>query len=166
MNRTPVDVELKPPTLAAAQMMFDIASATPAVDTYPEYFYLTMCRDFAATSLVAHEGDTPVAYALAYAKHEDPSVLFIWQLASVQRPRNRGVAKRLIRGLINSRLDTLFYVEATIDLQNNIIYNVLNKIAVEYGVPMNTFPLFEARHFSANHPPEHLIKLGPFRKAA
>lgn len=72
-----VTVDVRPPTLETAAIMFDIALNSRAVDTYPEYFYLTMCRDFAATSLVAHEGSRAIAYALAYAKHEDPGVLFI-----------------------------------------------------------------------------------------
>lgn len=161
-----VEVDLRPPTLETAQVMFDIASSSSAVDTYPEYFYLTMCRDFSATSLVAYQEGSPVAYALAYAKYEDPGVLFIWQLAAVRKLRPIGVAKHLIRALIDSRREHLSYVEATIDLDNVIIYNVLAKIAKEYGVEMNIFPLYEGRHFTIDHRPEHLIKLGPFKGAA
>lgn len=100
----PDSVEIQPPTLEAAQIMFDIACNSDAVDTYPEYFYLTMYRDFAATSLIAQEQSRPIAYAIAYAKHEDPGVLFIWQIAAVTKSRSRGIARRLIRALIDNRV--------------------------------------------------------------
>ena len=157
-----ITVDVRPPTLDTASIMFDIALNSRAVDTYPEYFYLTMCRDFAATSLVAHEGGRAIAYALPYAKHEDPGVLYIRQLAAIQEPRSRGVAQQLIRSLIDNRRDDLAYVEATIDLDNTIIYNVLSKIANEYGVVMKTYPLYEDHHFTIDHRPEHLVKIGPF----
>lgn len=101
---------LRPPTVADGADLWRIAEGTGVLDTNTPYAYLLWARDFAETSVIAEVEGEPAGFITGYLKPNDPSTLFIWQVAVDSTFRGRGLAKKMLFELVTrssaARLET------------------------------------------------------------
>src|SRR5699024_12569821 len=77
-----------------------IPRGSGTLDPNTSYAYLSMARDFAATSRLAASAGEPVGVGLGYRRPAAPERLFVWQIAVDESQRGRRVAACLLDGLL------------------------------------------------------------------
>lgn len=141
-----------------------VAKAADELDLNSSYMYLLFARDFADTCRIAVVDDEVVAFVLAYRRAEDPSCLFVWQVAVDEDHRGEGLARRMLDDLISASADTdspISTVETTVTDDNIASRSLFKSLAERWGAELKTTSLFDESHFPDDHETERLHLIGP-----
>lgn len=137
------------------------------MDVNSPYAYALWCRDFAATSVVARDGeDRVVAYVTGFVRPESSDTYFLWQVAVDSAHRGQGLARRML-DFVGDRIAErgLRYLEATVTADNTASRALFGSFARDRGTEAVWSPLFTGEHFPRTtppHDPEDLVRIGPF----
>jgi L-2,4-diaminobutyric acid acetyltransferase len=158
--------DLRRPTIADGGAMWRLAQAAGHLDVNSSYAYLLWCRDFAATSVVAHTaGPDPElgGFITGYRRPDDADVLLVWQVAVSPSHRRRGLAMAMLDHLVGdlARYEGR-WIETTVTPDNEASRAMFTNLAARHGVVCDERVLFERGAFPDEHEPEHLLRLGPF----
>ena len=136
------------------------------LDTNSCYAYLLICRDFSATSLVATISDQVMGFVSAYVPPDRPDVVFVWQIGVSADARKRGIARRLLKALIDTVADReIHYLEATVTPSNTASRRLFEKVAQETGGEFRVLPGFSQADFGTpDHEPEDTIRISLNRR--
>lgn len=119
-------------------------------------------RTFARTSVVATAGDELVGFVLGLSVPDEPSTLFVWQIAVAPAGRGRGLGLDLLRWLDDRVQPT--HLEATVTPSNTASQRLFAAFARDRGAPLEVRPWASAGEFpEAGHEPEDLHRIGPLR---
>ncbi|GAU68438.1 probable L-2,4-diaminobutyric acid acetyltransferase [Streptomyces sp. NBRC 110611] len=166
----PEGFKLDTPRVADGAAIWRIARDSKALDLNSSYSYLLWCRDFAATSVVARDGEgEPAAFLTGYVRPERPETLVVWQIAVDDAHRGKGLAAALLDELTLRALDKLDirFVETTITPGNAASNRLFASFAERHSVPVRREVLFDAGLFpEQGHEPEVLHLIGPFTPSA
>jgi L-2,4-diaminobutyric acid acetyltransferase len=152
-----------PPLLADAVHMREIAAASRVLDVKPRYAYALMCRDFAATSIVARLGDRVVGYVTGYLRPDAPDTLFVWQVAVHADARGRRAGATMLDDLVE-RVRPAF-LETTITADNAASIALFSGLAQRRDAAVDRSELFDSAVLGADHDPEFLYRIGPMNNA-
>ncbi len=158
-------VELRTPDPRDAAAVYGLVIRSGVLDANSPYCYLLLCRDFAATSLVAEASDKIVGFVAAYRPPSRPETLFVWQIGVDARARRRGLGRRLLEGLL--RLPAcagITHVEATVTPSNIASRRLLENFAKTLGATcvFDASAGFPAPLFGdAGHEQEDCVRIGP-----
>ncbi len=158
------DVALRRPSVADACSLRRIVIESRILESNTLYAYLLLCRDFAETCVIAENEQDVVGFVLAYRPPQRVDVLFVWQIAVVERARQRGLAKQMLNHLI-SRTHPLGvqFLEATVTADNKASRNMFESFARSIGVTSQFQVGFRREDFGTEpHEPEDLFRAGPF----
>ena len=156
-------VSLKKPDEQDAAGMWSLVKNIPNLDLNSLYSYLMLCSHFRDTCVVAKMDDEVVGFVTAFVSPEDPSTLFIWQLAVHPKSRKTGLATQMVQELLQ-RPDTesVRYVEATVTPSNNPSSGFFKNIADLYQSPCDVREKFPPHLFGdTHHERELLYRIGP-----
>ncbi|WP_181690373.1 diaminobutyrate acetyltransferase [Streptomyces sp. NBRC 110611] len=170
IRELPEGFKLDTPRVADGAAIWRIARDSKALDLNSSYSYLLWCRDFAATSVVARDGEgEPAAFLTGYVRPERPETLVVWQIAVDDAHRGKGLAAALLDELTLRALDKLDirFVETTITPGNAASNRLFASFAERHSVPVRREVLFDAGLFpEQGHEPEVLHLIGPFTPSA
>ncbi len=157
-------VEFRRPRREDGAAVHSLIAACPPLDLNSPYAYLLLCTHFAGTSAVALHDGRVAGFVGGYLKPEDPSVLFIWQVATDPAVRGRGVGAGLLEAVLaRPACRQVRYLEATITPSNEGSWTLFRAFARTHGAPCQEAPAFGAADFGGSaHEPEHLLRIGPF----
>ncbi|WP_067462622.1 diaminobutyrate acetyltransferase [Actinomadura macra] len=162
-NETNVDVQLQEPSLADGPDLWRIARDSRVLDVNSPYSYTLWCRDFAGTSVVAHDGGAACGFITGYARPSRPDTLFVWQVAVDEAHRGQGLARRMLDWLAARGHR---FMEATVTPGNTASTAMFESFARDQGCELSRSPLFGAEHFpEGGHEPEVLFRIGPLSTA-
>ncbi|WP_199485077.1 diaminobutyrate acetyltransferase [Actinomadura craniellae] len=145
------------PTIADGRELWQMARESKTLDLNSPYAYTLWCRDFAATSVVAHGTGGPCGFIIGYARPSRPDTLFVWQVAVARSHRGQGLARRMLGELATGRR----YVEATVTPGNEPSTRLFESFARERDTALTRSPIFTEDHFPTPHEPEVLFRIGP-----
>ncbi|MGN7612323.1 diaminobutyrate acetyltransferase [Magnetococcales bacterium HHB-1] len=161
-------MEVKPlfrrPSIRDGKALWEMVRDDGVLDLNSPYFYLTFCRDFSRTSMVAEQDGELIGMALGYRPESRPDTLFIWQISVKRAYRRRGIARRLIQRLmVQSDHCAFSYLEATVTPANKKSEKLFRAVAAAFNLSLERRICFQETFFpeTQQHEPEILFKLGP-----
>lgn len=149
-----------------ASAIWEFVRHEPSLDTNSCYAYLLLCSDFAETSVVAHAGDQLMGFAVGYVPPQRPEALFVWQIGVAQEARGHGLARRLLKELLQGAFSRgIRYLEATITPSNKPSWQLFQSLADSLDCELKRAPGFAADDFGGDqHEAEQLIRIGPLKE--
>lgn len=156
-------ISYRRPAIADAVAIETLVRACPPLEHNSLYAYLLIATHFAGTSAVAMQAGRCVGFVAAYRRPDDPSVLFIWQVAVDARLRGHGVARLLVADIL-ARPDVcdVRYVEATVTPDNRPSRRLFEAFAAARRADLCETIAFTPADFGpAGHHAEHLLRVGP-----
>jgi L-2,4-diaminobutyric acid acetyltransferase len=161
----PEGLKLDQPRLEDGAALWRIARDSRVLDVNSSYSYLLWCRDHAATSIVARDGEGEVTgFITGYLRPREPRTLFVWQVAVDQGQRGRGLAAAMLDALVARTaaefgVDT---VETTVTPDNAPSNRLFASFALRHALPIRREVLFGAELFpESGHEPEVCYRFGP-----
>lgn len=159
---SPQDVTIRTPTTSDGGAMWRLARDTGSLDLNSSYAYLLLARHFASTSRLAVADGEPVGFLSGYRLPEDPSCLFVWQVAVDERMRGRRVAARLLDAAVDGS-PGVTRVETTVTTDNADSRRLFSRWAQRRGATLTETTGFEAAHFPDGHEAEPLLVIDGIR---
>ena len=94
------------PRVADGSALWSLARAN-GLDENSPYAYLLWAEYFADTMVVAtteDDDDTPVGFVTAFARPDEPTTVFVWQIGVDEGHRRRGIAGALLDHLATATI--------------------------------------------------------------
>ncbi|GAA3409367.1 diaminobutyrate acetyltransferase [Paenibacillus hodogayensis] len=127
------------PTPGDAGAVWRLVKESGALDANSAYCYMLLFLHFAETCLIAEREGRIQGFVTAYVPPTDSRALFVWQIAVAPEARGRGVAKALLRRLLElpagRRAERL---EATVSPNNALSRRLFEALARDRGAPCET----------------------------
>lgn len=149
-----------------AAEMWRLVRQSGGLDLNSPYAYLLLCRHHHRTCLVVEEEGQLVGFVTAYVPPAEPDVVFVWQIAVAASHRRRGLARRLIRQLLD-RCPYVRFLECTVTPSNHASLQLFRDLAAAQGTGFSRTPGFAAGDFppgSPAHEQEDIVRIGPLDK--
>lgn len=158
------DILLRVPDAEDGPALFDLIAACPPLDQNSRYCNLLQVTHFAETAVVAELDGDVVGAITGYLKPQDPTILFIWQVAVHERARGRRLATRMMEAIADREVcRQVRFLETTIEPDNAASWKAFEKFAEARNAPSDQSLLFSReRHFAGTHGDEVLLRIGPF----
>ena len=160
-------ITLRAPRGGDAVAIRDIAAATGTLDVNSVYAYHLLATDFAATSMVADDGDRLRGFITGYHPPRRPDVLFVWQVAVSPDAQGGGLAGAMLDELVarvrRQRRGHPVVVEATVAPSNTASRAFFTGFARRHGVPLAEAPHIPGALLdpAGGHEDEPLLRIGP-----
>lgn len=163
-GRAAPDVILSAPGVRHGASIHRLVEACKPLDLNSTYAYLLLCEHFAETCVHAQRGGRTVGFISAYRPPKESDVLFVWQVAVAAEMRGRGLARAMLRELVNRPvLRDCRYLETTVSPSNMPSRRLFHSLARERGAAITERVLFSEADFGPEpHERETLIRIGPF----
>lgn len=163
------DVRMRTPTVSDAAMMWNLLIAA-GLDRNSPYAYLLVCSDFAATSLVADDGEGLVGAVAAYRPPPRPQAVFVWQVGVADRARGQGLARRMLHEVLALPANAdATELTATVTPDNEPSLRLFRGLARDLGTGCEESPRFLAEHFppgAGDHQREDELVIGPVDRSS
>jgi len=168
-------IELRQARVPDAASIWRLVRDSGVLDCNSSYLYLLLCRDFSDTCVVAERGEETVGFVTAYRLPRDPSVLFVWQIGVCSTARRQGLAKRMLRDLLD-RQDVEQpprFLEATVAASNIASRRLFQSLAADIGATLveeegflvSDFPAAVSDDPAEAHEAEPRLRIGPLPSA-
>jgi L-2,4-diaminobutyric acid acetyltransferase len=158
----PSQIRIECPSAGDGPVLWRLARDSGELDLNSPYAYLIWCRDFAATSVVARDGERTVGFITGYRRPDAGDTLFVWQVAVDPAYRGQRIGVRMLDGIGDAmRRLGCRYMEATVTPGNIASARMFASFARACDAPLATTEGFESTLFPDNHQPEDLIRIGP-----
>jgi L-2,4-diaminobutyric acid acetyltransferase len=157
---------LRKPTALDGIRVNELVACSPPLDTNSIYCNLLQCSHFSNTAIAAELGGELVGFISGYQPPGKTETLFIWQLVVSSKARGRGLAKKMVEGLLNRpSLSHLRYIETTIGPDNDASWGVFRSLAKKWRAVTDEKVMFESQaHFHGKHDDEILFTIGPIER--
>lgn len=161
-------VTIESPSVDDGPELLRLADESGVLDVNSPYSYLLWCRDFAATSVVARlarpDGASQVVgFVTGYRRPDEPSTLFVWQVALAAAAQGRGVAGQMLDTLFD-QIPGVDRMETTVTPDNKPSIRMFTAFAERRGAAVDVRELFGAGQFAPGHEPENLYRIGPITR--
>jgi L-2,4-diaminobutyric acid acetyltransferase len=155
---------LRAPRAEDAAPLRRLLAAVGRLERNSCYTYLLLCTHFATTCLLAERSGQLVGFVLAYRPPSDPESLFVWQVGVAQSARGSGLARRMLRSLLEQPgcRDARF-LTATVSPDNVASRAMFRSFARARGALCEETRGFCASLFDEPHPTENLLRVGPLK---
>lgn len=156
-------VILRKPTAEDGQLVHQLITRTPELDSNSCYCNLLQCSHFADTSIIAEKQGTTLGFISGYRKPDNPQTLFIWQVAVSSEARGCGLGSKMLNQLIErDENSAITHLETTITETNNASWALFNRLAEHFNAPLERSVMFDRiTHFNDEHDSELLARIGP-----
>ncbi|RWP85331.1 MAG: diaminobutyrate acetyltransferase [Mesorhizobium sp.] len=158
-------VTFRKPTSNHAAGVGALIALCPQLAPNSLYCDLLLCTHFADTCTVAERAGEVVGWLSAYRPPNEPSTLFMWQIAVHPAVRNTGVGKGLIVSALNRPCcKSVTHIKATIALTNKASNSLFAILARDLGAPIQQVLWFDRdAHFNGLYESEYMISIGPIK---
>lgn len=149
-----------------ASALWRLVKNAGTLELNSSYFYLAFAQFFGDTCLVAEdtskEKPQTLGGIIAFRAPADPKVLFVWQIGVLPEARGQGLAKRMLKALLQLPACTeTEYLQATITKNNAASRGLFQSFARTMGADCNISSFFTADLFPTPHDEEELFSIGP-----
>ncbi|NIZ10762.1 diaminobutyrate acetyltransferase [Pseudooceanicola sp. HF7] len=163
---------LRKPVAEDGEAIFELVRACKPLDENSMYCNLVQCDHFADTCVVAEvEGKGVVGWISGHQVPNDPTALFVWQVAVSPEARGMGLGGKMLSHLVNRpALSGVRFMKTTITKDNDASWALFRRFASRIGGELSHEPHFtKGNHFGGRHDTEHMVTIalrGGLRKAA
>lgn len=144
-----------------------LIATCPPLDENSLYCTLLQCTDFASTCMLALRDGEIIGWVSGYRPPDEPTTLFIWQVAISGEARGLGIGKALVANLLAA--DGAKGVErlrTTITKGNEPSWAMFRAIAADLKASLTDEEWFRRDHeFAGRHDTEFLVTIGPLGAA-
>ena len=163
---TDIALTLRLPRLEDGPAMCQLVQETTPLDPNSCYAYLLLCTHFSDTCIVAEEGRELVGFVSAYRPPKNADVLFVWQVGVKPSARGKGLAKIMIRTLLErDTCQNVNFLEATVTPSNVASQTLFRSLANAYEAHCDETCWFPPEAFGAGeHEAEVLFRIGPLQE--
>jgi L-2,4-diaminobutyric acid acetyltransferase len=169
MTSSPVPLELNQPTSEDGPALYHLIERCPPLDPNSRYCNLLQCAHFGDTSVLAWSNwqgpeQLLVGSVTGYIPPQQPTVLFIWQVAVAVEGRGKGLAKSMLMNLLKRpACREVQFIETTITLDNQASWGLFRSLARDLKCGCEEAHFFDQQqHFDGQHQSEFLCRIGPF----
>ncbi|CAH7232505.1 L-2,4-diaminobutyric acid acetyltransferase [Vibrio chagasii] len=141
--------------------IFNLIAQCPPLDTNSSYCNFLQSTHFSKTCLIARYDGEVSGFISGYLKPEDPTTLFVWQVAVSPKYRGKGLARQMLRALLSREvLQGVRAIETTITRDNVASWALFKKVDAQNGQKgsVSTF-LDQTTHFKGKHDTEYLYRI-------
>jgi len=165
-NRGEAGIHLREPCAEDGAALNQLVEACPPLDPNSLYCNLLQCTHFRSTSIAASEAGQLLGFISGYLIPESPDTLFIWQVAVAPAGRRRGLALRMLKGILERpACERVEFVHTTVNPDNTASRLLFGALARDFEAPLRESVLFDRKtHFAGAHPDELLLNIGPLRR--
>ncbi len=158
-----MNITLRTPHSEDGLAVHQLVEQSPPLDTNSLYCNLLQASHFAKTSIAAEAEGELVGFVSGYRKPSAEDTYFLWQVVVGEKARGQGLAKRMIRSLMErDALSDISYLETTITPDNEPSQRLFKSLAREWETELDVDILFEKdNHFGGRHESEELYRIGP-----
>ena len=158
---------LRRPRIADGQSVNALVAACPPLDKNSLYLTLLQCTHFAETCVLAERSDTSgtiAGFVSGYLVPNDPTTLFIWQVAIAERARRRGLALLMLNELLRRAVcREVRQVQTTITPSNAGSWALFRALGATLQCAFEQQVMFDRDlHLDGTHESEILVTIGPF----
>jgi len=156
-------LKLRTPDAQDAAPLNELLTQSPPLDNNSVHCNLLQCTHFAATSVAAVINDRLVGFISGYRLPHQPDTLFIWQVVVDKALRGGGVAKRMLRWLIDQpACKTITGLSTTITAGNGASWALFESFARESNlVPQRSLIFKSEDYFAGERADEYLLHIYP-----
>lgn len=160
-------VTLGAPSVRHGAAIHRLVDACKPLDLNSTYAYLLLCEHFAGTCVHAERAGRTVGFVSAYRPPQRSDVIFVWQVAVAEEMRGQGLARAMLRELLDRpALRECRHLETTVSPSNEPSRRLFHGLARERRAAITERVLFSGQDFgSEHHESETLIRIGPFAGA-
>lgn len=153
------------PQAADGAMVHDLIARCAPLDANSLYCNLLQCSHFAGTCVIAEVGGKAGGWVSGYVRPDRPDTLFIWQVAVAPEGRGHGLARRMIRAILERpACRGVVRLETTITDSNDASWALFRGLAHDLDASFAHRRGFDTEtHFAGRNPTEHLVEIGPIR---
>ncbi|WP_318457712.1 diaminobutyrate acetyltransferase [Photobacterium leiognathi] len=149
------------PTAKDGDEIFNLIADCPPLDTNSSYCNFLQSTHFHKTCVIARCNGQIAGFISGYKKPDEPSTLFVWQVAVSHQYRGHGLAFNMLQELITrDELHPITAIETTITEDNRASWALFRKLDARHGEhgEVSTF-LDEDIHFKGKHDTEFLYRI-------
>lgn len=157
------ELTFRRPTVNDGAAMWRLAKATGVLDLNSSYAYLMWGHDFAESSIIAEVGGQFAGFITGYIRPSQPTTLMVWQVATAEEFRGRGIAGAMLNNLFDhctNRSGTTT-LETTITADNPASIALFTRFGTERNFSLTREALFTDELFPDSHDTEFLYRIGP-----
>lgn len=158
------DPEIRAATAEDGAAVWRLVKASGVLDVNSSYAYLLFLDHFGDTSVVAEVDGEVVGFVTGFRPPREPEAVFVWQVAVAESARGRGLAGRLLNGLV--RLPGCRGVRTmltTVTPSNTPSQAMFRSFARGVDAEVTVTEYLTGDHFpEGGHEPEELYRIGPF----
>lgn len=130
------------------------------------YCYFVLCHYFRLTCAVAEFNKDVVGFVTGFRPPEQLDTLFVWQIRTRKDMRGRGLAKKLVRFVLDSSNGTgIRHLAATISPSNIASRTLFESLARSFNAEiverLDLLPVYMFPKEVGLHEEEHLFTIGP-----
>jgi L-2,4-diaminobutyric acid acetyltransferase len=158
----PLNLQLRAPAVADGPILWRMAARSATLDVNSPYAYLLWCRDFAATSVIAHVDRHPAGFLTGYRRADEPTTMMLWQIAVDSAHRGVGIAARMLdHWARRAQPDGVTHIEASVTPDNEPSQRLFDAFARRWKATIERSELFGSHLFPDDHAAEQLLRIGP-----
>ncbi|WP_336367699.1 diaminobutyrate acetyltransferase [Marinobacter sp. C2H3] len=157
-------IRLRKPTKEDGFRLHQLVAECPPLDPNSMYCNLLQCSHFADTGVAAEKDGDLVGFISGYIPPAKPDTLFVWQVAVHEKGRGEGLAKRMLKAIVDrDACGDVTHLETTITADNEASWALFRSFARDMGAELEYHEFFEKdAHFGGQHDSEFLLRIGPF----
>lgn len=148
------------PSLSDASAIHRLVASCPPLDLNSLYCYVLLCDHYSDYCLKAVLGGSLVGFISSYPHPKKDNTIFIWQVAVVRDFRKRGIARSLVKTLLEDTLRKGFKaLETTITPSNKASQTLFKRLAEEMGGTYSRAEHYSRDLLGGEHEEELLIRI-------
>jgi L-2,4-diaminobutyric acid acetyltransferase len=155
-----MNIIIRPPSLNDGAAITRLVKESQTLDVNSSYLYFLLSDHFSQTCAIAELDQRPVGFVTAYRLPNDPSVLFVWQVAVDPSMRGQGLALRLLQNLAaRDWFEQIQQVQCTISPSNKASNALFAKWANQLGSKAEVSEYLTPAHLGDGHEAEPLVSI-------
>lgn len=154
-------VSFRKPTKADGSDVWRLIGDSGKLDENSMYCNLLQCDHFADTCIIAELNGEIVGWISGYLPPDDEKTFFVWQVAVSEKARGRGIAKRMLRELMQRKeCAHVKQLQTTITKDNDASWALFRSFARSSDAELaDEVHFHEEKHFDGHHDTEHMVTI-------
>lgn len=155
---------IRTPTVEDGAAIWRLVRDSQVLDVNSSYAYLLWAEHFGETSVLAEVDGKAVGFVTGFRPPKAQEVIFVWQVAVDGSMRGRGLARKLLRALVElPGCAGVTHMETTVTPSNGPSRALFRSFGRSMDAPVEVLPYFGEELFpDSGHEAEELFRIGPF----
>ena len=155
------DAVFRPPTAADGHRMWEIARDSGVLDLNSSYAYVLWGAEFAKSSIVVEVEGRVVGFVTGFIRASEPDTIFVWQVGVDADQRGKGLAARLLHGLMDrtGKEQGTVRLRTTISPGNEASKRTFGAVARDRGMTLTSEDYLGAELLGEGHEQEDLYTI-------